>query len=204
MIASSHRGKRRRSIFAGTGGTKGARTRDALTDTAISILRESGFQALSVAALSDGAGLRRNSYYTHFDDLPALIDALSTKVLDDIGRRSIVVSVPRSTSVLRLRMQYVLSLPVVDEAAATVVSELYVHHAATAREVHRRLTLDMAADRRQGLLSLTHRESKLAAIVIASGAMELLRTRHSRQRGETQQFLQFMARICGLQDGCDP
>lgn len=191
-------GNRRRSVFAATGETKGARTRDAIADTAISILRQSGFQALSVAALADGAGIRRNSYYTHFEDLSTLINALSNQVLDDIGRRSVVASALRPSSVLRLRMQYVLSLPVTDEAAATVVSELYVHHAGTAREVHRRLALDMAADRRRGLLSLTHRESKMAAIVIASGAMELLRTRHQNKRGEARQFLRLMARICGL------
>ena len=177
--------------------TKGARTREAIGLTAIQIICDEGYQALTIAALSEGAGIRRNSYYTHFKDLSELIDKISRQVLNGIGSRTIR-AMSASQSVVLARIRFVLSMRETDPAAAVLLAELYVHHAATAAEVHRRLERDIASDRRRGLLTTTGREATIAALVVASSTIELLRPRSVQRKGDRERVLKLVARVCGL------
>lgn len=176
------------------GGTKGERTRAALTGAAVRILCDHGYQALSIAALAEDAGIQRHSFYTHFRGLGEIVDRLSLGVLDKIGSQT------RATdgSVLLSRLAFVLSLAEDDPPTAAVLSELYRNHAATADEVHRRVTSDLRSDRRRGLTSMTARESEMAAIVVSAGAMELLAGRRRRRRKDDELFVNAAARLCGI------
>lgn len=180
-------------------GTKGERTRAAIADTAIRILKSEGYRGLTVAALAEGAGLRRNSYYVHFKNLDELIDQLSMRVLNTIGRRSVLarVSAGNQNSVVFSRLRFIVSLPERDQTTAHVLAELYVNHDATAKEIHRRLVLDMTADRRRGIHSATGSEMKIAAMVIASATMEMLRERQPIRRSDHTKFLDMLARVSG-------
>ncbi|MEM9387981.1 MAG: hypothetical protein AAGA68_23200 [Pseudomonadota bacterium] len=177
---------------------KGERTRRAIAKAAIRILCESGYQALTVASVAEFAGIRRNSYYTYFSDLNRLIDELSLKTLNQIGGRSAKAPGNRYRSVTISRLQYVLALRDHDTDATVVLSELYAHHADTAAEVHRRLTLDIANDRRRGLISNTGREALITATIAAAGTMERLRRGSVAKSGDDEVFLSLIARLCGL------
>lgn len=179
--------------------TKGERTREAISKTAFRILYTDGYQALTIAALSEGAGIRRNSYYTHFKDLNELIDLISTSLLDQIGQKSVLnIDVNEyAPSAVLSRIRYVLSLATEDPKTAFALSELYANNTETARQVHRRLKLDIAADRRQGLHRSTKKESEIAAMLIASGAMEFLRQRQITKLGDPELFLSLVTKTCG-------
>ncbi|MEL7029193.1 MAG: TetR family transcriptional regulator [Pseudomonadota bacterium] len=179
--------------------TKGERTREAISQTAFRILYTDGFQALTIAALAEGAGIRRNSYYTHFRDISEVIETISASLLDTIGRKSALNTATSefARSVVLSRIHFVLSLATSDVKTARALSELYANHTETSRQVHRRLTLDLAADRRRGLHNATNQESEMSAMVIASGAMEYLRQRHVPKRGDRELFLSVVIKICG-------
>ncbi|MEM8935325.1 MAG: TetR family transcriptional regulator [Pseudomonadota bacterium] len=178
--------------------TKGERTRDAMAEAAIRILRDEGYEALTIASLAEDAGLRRSSYYTHFKDLDELIDELSIKILDGIGRHTSSAEHPpeNETSLLLTRLKFVLQLRRRNPTVARVLSELYVNHGETARKVHRGIVRDISADRRNGLLKATNRESEAAALFIGAGAVELLRDRHGEKLKDDRVFLKLVSRIC--------
>ncbi|MEM6536475.1 MAG: TetR/AcrR family transcriptional regulator [Pseudomonadota bacterium] len=182
--------------------TKGERTRDAIAEAAIHILYNEGYQALNVAALAEEAGLQRNSYYTHFKDLNALIDTLSVQLLNEIGRNTPPVSAPRkkATSLLISRLRLVLSLRESDPVIAGVLPELYVNHNETARKIHYGLVSDIVVDRRRGLLRATKREAEVAALMIAPSVMEFLRDRQGSKAGDDRILLSLLSRVIGLSD----
>ena len=181
------------------GQTKGDKTREAISQTAFQILHTDGYQALTIAALSEGAGIRRNSYYTHFKDLSEVIDTISTSLLDKIGCKSVLdadASVYAPSIALR-RVRYVLSLGTTEPEVARALSELHAHHPETAEQIHRRLKLDILADRRRGLHRATTRECAMAAMLIASGAMSCLRPPSVYRTSDKDLFLTLVMKICG-------
>ncbi|MEM6447732.1 MAG: TetR/AcrR family transcriptional regulator [Cyanobacteria bacterium P01_D01_bin.123] len=178
-----------------SGPTKGERTREALADTAAKILKERGYPALTIASLADGAGIQRNSYYTHFRDLSELIDRLSLKLLNQIGRKSVSLrSRNANHSAVLERLKFVLSLAEMDPSSGAIISELYTHHSTTAQEIHRRLKLDLAMDRRRGLTTIAGREADVASMVLASGTIQLLRQYSDTRKNSL--LLALLAKMC--------
>jgi AcrR family transcriptional regulator len=63
-------------------------TRDRLIAAALELIRDGGEDALSMRALGDLSGLSRGAPYRHFQDKDALLQAIATAGLIDLGRRT--------------------------------------------------------------------------------------------------------------------
>ncbi|MEM9170580.1 MAG: hypothetical protein AAGC56_13125 [Pseudomonadota bacterium] len=183
--------------------SKGERTREAIARAAIRILCEDGFQALTIASVAAEVGLRRNSYYTHFNDINVLLDRLSLKLLRDIGMQTARTIAADTRSSLMVRLEYVLSLRRNDPDIARALSELYVNHAHTAREIQRGVLFDLTTDRNRGIVRLTNQEADVAAVAIAAGVIELLRNRQTRPESDERTLLALLSRFCGIKTPTD-
>src|SRR5579859_2427032 len=64
---------------------RGRRTRSALLAAALALLRERGFEALTMAAVADRAGVSRRAVYLHFTARSALVGALFDFVAETEG-----------------------------------------------------------------------------------------------------------------------
>ena len=61
------------------------RTRQALLDAARAILEQQGFQALTMSALAERAGVTRGGVYLHFDSVPAVMTELFDHLAETEG-----------------------------------------------------------------------------------------------------------------------
>ncbi|HSR93707.1 MAG TPA: TetR/AcrR family transcriptional regulator [Solirubrobacterales bacterium] len=68
----------------------GSRTREALLDAGVAVAGEQGLSGLSVNRVVDGAGVAKGTFYVHFDDREAFVDALHlrfhSRVQSAVGR----------------------------------------------------------------------------------------------------------------------
>ncbi|KRV51236.1 hypothetical protein AQ490_00205 [Wenjunlia vitaminophila] len=69
----------------GPGNARGRRTRDALLAAARTLLEEQGFEALTMAAVAERAGITRRAVYQHFRSRSELVTDLFTHAVADEG-----------------------------------------------------------------------------------------------------------------------
>lgn len=59
-------------------------TRDAIINAFLQLLDERPLSKITVKDIVDACGVNRNTFYYHFEDIPALIEAISKKELDTL------------------------------------------------------------------------------------------------------------------------
>jgi AcrR family transcriptional regulator len=59
-------------------------TRSRLVESALTLLREGGLEAVTLRAVGDASGLSRSAAYRHFTDKTALLAIVSARVLTDL------------------------------------------------------------------------------------------------------------------------
>ena len=156
---------------------KGYETQLALIQSAYNLISESGIQPLTVAGVCKTVGIRRNSFYTHFDGINALLDALADTLLDRL-RDGVDADLPlerNNKAVLRDRLRYILDAGRAEPKTARVIHQLYCFHRPTFNRLHARVTTDVKFGVEHGHLQLpANAAASLSRIVLAS-VMDVLR-----------------------------
>lgn len=57
-------------------------TRNAIIDAFLQLLDERPLSKITVKDIVDACGINRNTFYYHFEDIPALIEAISRQEMD--------------------------------------------------------------------------------------------------------------------------
>ena len=71
-------------------GTKSEKTRRALADALVTLLREMPYAKVTVCAVANRAGVDRQTFYYHFDTMDDLVDYACRQVLSSISLDAIV------------------------------------------------------------------------------------------------------------------
>ncbi|MET8870094.1 TetR/AcrR family transcriptional regulator [Nonomuraea sp. NPDC004580] len=81
-------------------------TRSRLIESALTLLREEGLDAVTLRAVGEMAGLSRMAPYRHFADKTALLAALAARVMSDITQHIATAVLSQGTQEERLRAFY--------------------------------------------------------------------------------------------------
>ncbi|MCG5215301.1 TetR/AcrR family transcriptional regulator [Streptosporangium sp. KLBMP 9127] len=91
---------------AGRNNDVGDDTRSRLIQSALTLLRSEGLEAVTLRAVGDASGLSRSAAYRHFTDKTALLASLAAQVLTDLTRDVIEAVRSRTGRDDRLRAFY--------------------------------------------------------------------------------------------------
>ena len=59
-------------------------TKRAIKESFVNLLNERPLNKISVRDITDKCGINRNSFYYHYQDIPALMEEILTEQIDDI------------------------------------------------------------------------------------------------------------------------
>ncbi|MEM1087727.1 MAG: TetR/AcrR family transcriptional regulator [Pseudomonadota bacterium] len=156
---------------------KGYQTRMSLLGAAFDIIADDGLKTLSVSAICTRVGLQRSSFYTHFQNLEALLDALVNQVLDDVGYRA-QTAFEESGQILSLfefRIKFLLNLAINEPNYASVLHELYTFFPPTISPVKARVLGDINLAQMKGQIHLSQEEADAFAHIIVASVIDALK-----------------------------
>ncbi|MEM6496745.1 MAG: TetR/AcrR family transcriptional regulator [Pseudomonadota bacterium] len=165
---------------------KGLETRRALIRSAYDLISDSGIQPLKVASVCKTVGLRRNSFYTHFDDINNLLDALAEALLDRL-RDGVDADLPldrNNRTILRDRLNYILKAGRAEPKRARVIHQLYCFHRPTFNRLHNRVTSDVMFGVEHGHLNLPVKAATSLSRIVLASVMDVLREIGSEESDE--------------------
>ena len=153
---------------------KGYETKRKLVQAARDIISERGIAALTAAAVCEEVGLKRSSFYTHFDGVSGLLDALSTGLLEEIGRLSAAATIRnvRSASILERRIRFVLQYCGDNPRIGSILLDLFRQHPPTAREIRDRLMRDLTESLARKEIQLPPSKRDAFSRLLAAGVMD--------------------------------
>ena len=105
---------------------KGQRTRGQIVDAAAAVAMRSGLDALTVSAICAEAELPRSTFYTYFDDISPVVDAVGAAAAESFAERFSSEHEDRTRGLVRLErcLRDVLSLAETDPALARLAVSL--------------------------------------------------------------------------------
>lgn len=155
---------------------KGYQTRMSLLGAAFDIIAEDGLKTLSVSAICARIGLQRSSFYTHFQNLEALLDALVNQVLDDVGYRAqrAFEKDGKALSLFEFRIKFLFKLAINEPNYASVLHELYTFFPPTVSPVKARVLGDIHLAQMKGQIHLSQEEADAFAHIMVASIIDAL------------------------------
>ena len=178
---------------------KGYQTRMSLVGAAFDLIADDGVKMLTISSICERVGLQRSSFYTHFENLEALLDTLVHQVLDDGGQRAQAAfdnqdDIP---SLFEFRIRFLFQLAMDEPAYACLIYELYTFYPPTVARVKARVFSDIEAAMKQGQIDITKREADALKHIFVASMIDALRrlTKHDANNDQMDQLLSLLFRI---------
>lgn len=161
---------------------KGYRTRRSLLDTAFGLIASDGIAAVSIAQICASAGLKRSSFYTHFENLTDLLSSVSLRVQDELGEKFLAADLEENLSLSRLekRLRFVLNSTLQDSQLGHVLYELYTFHEPTSAQIETGIRSDLSYDVANGLIHLDGDDIDAFAKMVSCTILGTMRVMNGR------------------------
>jgi AcrR family transcriptional regulator len=158
--------------------TQGQRTREALLDAGVHVAEAHGLAGLSVNRVVARAGVAKGTFYVHFADRDAFVDAMHQRFHDEVRVRvmAAVAGLPPGPELMRSATATYLDLSLANRAVKALVVEAYADPDLSAPMAERRAGFGALAE--PSLKALGWRSPAVAArlyqaMVAEASLMEL-------------------------------